>query len=117
MTDQTKARSGQISGVLLLVVGLLAGFVGGYAIGQRGAPAGPLVLDSPTATSDCPHELDPGDQDILAGFICPAPQCADPLLTCHCDIAHQIKDEVKQMLADGQSPDEVREEIRAKHKL
>ena len=117
MANETKAGAGQVNRVLLLVVGLLIGFIGGYAIGHQGAPSGAGALDAITAAADCPHELDPADRDILAGFICPATQCSDALLHCHCEIAHQIKDRVKQLLAEGKSPEEVRAEVKTKDDL
>ncbi len=113
----TRTNAMPVSSVLLLVVGLLAGFIGGYAIARQGAPATPVSYNLGSPTSDCQHELDPADRSILAGFICPAPACNDPVLDCHCDIAHQIKDRVKALLAEGKPQENVRSEIQEQYKL
>ena len=113
----TKTNAVPVSSVLLLVVGLLAGFIGGYAIARQGAPATPVSYNFGSSTSDCQHELDPADQSILEGFICPAPQCADALLTCHCETAHQIKDQVKDLLRQGNTDEEIRREIKEQYNL
>jgi hypothetical protein len=114
----TKTSSTPISGVLLLVVGILAGFIGGYAIARQGAPVSADIqtLGQPQ-TGDCPHNLEPGDRPILAGFICPAPECTDPVVDCHCELAHRIKDQVKVLLREGKSHEEIRAEIREQYKL
>ena len=113
----TKTNAVPVSSVLLLVVGLLAGFIGGYAIARQGAPATPISYNLGSPTSDCQHELDPADRSILVGFICPAPACNDAVLDCHCDIAHQIKDRVKALLAEGKPLEDVRREIQEQYKL
>jgi len=117
MANQVRPQGGQVSSILLLIVGLLAGFIGGYAISHQGATTTGSARNALTGASTCQFELDPADQDIIAGFICPAPECADPLSGCHCDIAHQIKQQVKNLLAGGVSPEDVRSQIQAEYNL
>ena len=112
-----QSRTGQVSSALLLLVGLLAGFIGGYAISHRGTPPAASALDAVAAAGNCPYELAPADRDILEGFKCPAVTCSDLLLDCHCEVAHKIKQTVKQLLAEGKSPEEVRSEVRAQYNL
>jgi len=117
VANETTVKTGQANIILLLLVGLLVGFIGGYVVGNQGAPAGAGSFDLGNPATTCPHELDPGDRHILAGFVCPAPECADQILDCHCATAHQIKDQVKQLLAEGRSPEEIRTQIQAQYKL
>jgi hypothetical protein len=117
MASQNGKSGGQVSNVLLLIVGLLAGFIGGYAIAHQGSPATGIAPNALAGASTCQYELDPADQGIIAGFICPAPECTDPLLGCHCETAHQIKQRVKNLLASGVSPDEARTQIQAEYSL
>jgi hypothetical protein len=117
MLSEQKTRGGQVNKILLLVVGLLAGFIGGYAVARHGAPATGIASGALTGSTTCQWELDPADQDIIAGFICPSPQCTDPLAGCHCETAHQVKKRVKDLLAAGKTPDEVRAEIQAEYNL
>jgi len=117
MASQVKPQGGQVSGILLLILGLLAGFIGGYAISHRGAPTTGFAPNTLSGASDCQFELAPADQGIIAGFICPAPECTDPLLGCHCETAHQIKQRVKNLLASGVSPEVARSQIQAEYNL
>lgn len=114
---ESKSTAGPVSGVLLLIVGLLAGFIGGYAIARQGAPATPVTSNTLNPAANCQHALDPADRPVLTGIICPSPECTDPLLDCHCDIAHQIKDRAKELLAQGKSHEEVRREIKLQYDL
>ncbi len=117
MTQQ-KASFFQANSVLLLVVGLLAGFIGGYAFSRQGAPVQqPPTLTANPSTANCPHQLDPGDQHIIAGLQCPDPGCTQQIGVCHCDRCHQIEDRVKVLLADGVDPEQVREQIIAEFNL
>ena len=117
MTNQTKAQAPRANTLLFLLVGLLVGFIAGYAISRQGAPPGTTAIDAASVSARCPHELDAGDRHILEGFICPSPQCTDPVLDCHCETAHRIKDRVKQLLAEGKPPEEVREEVKEQYKM
>lgn len=117
MTNQTKAKTPPVNSLLLLFVGLLVGFIAGYAISHQGAPPGTAAIDAASRSASCPHELAAGDRHILEGFICPSPQCTDPVLDCHCETAHQIKDRVKQLLAEGKPPEEVRAEVKEQYKM
>ncbi|MEW5702735.1 MAG: hypothetical protein AB1792_10970 [Candidatus Zixiibacteriota bacterium] len=107
MNSRTQSRSSTPNLVLVLALCLLVGFIGGYLFGQRG----PISSGTMTAQGPCPHELGPEDEYIIAGFSCPAPACQDPLLTCHCDEAHQIKDRIKQELGQGKDGTEIRAEL------
>jgi hypothetical protein len=110
---QGKASFFQANGVLLLVVGILAGFIGGYAFSRAGAPAQPvtpLTLNTGGAVN-CPHTLDPGDQEIIAGLQCPDPACTQQVGVCHCDRCHAIEDRVKVLLGDGVARDQIRQQI------
>jgi len=106
-----------VSSALLFLVGLMAGFVGGYAISHRGAPPAAAALDAVTRATADPYALAPADRDIIEGFKCPAPMCSDLILDCHCDTANRIKQTVKQLLSEGKSPEEVRSEVRAQFNL
>ena len=107
MTDSTTAPSGSINLLLVLTAALLLGFLGGFLVGQRG----PISAATTTVAGPCPNELDPADAYIIAGFICPAPACQDQLSSCHCDIAHKVKDQVKQELGQGKAGSEVRHDL------
>ena len=103
------------SGILLLIVGLLAGFVGGYAVARHGMPAAPARYDLGTQATTCPHALDPEDAPVLEGLVCPSPGCNNLLLNDHCAVGHNIQDHVKQLLRDGKSHEEARQEIIAEY--
>lgn len=97
---------------LLLVLGILLGFLGGIFVGQRGPMA---VSTGALAQGPCPHELASVDEYIIAGLICPIPPCTDPLLTCHCDGAHEIKNRIKQELGQGKDGLVIREELKIQY--
>ena len=79
--------------LLILTVALLIGF----ASGLLAARSGPLTARvATTVINRCPHTLDINDEYILAGFICPNPADLIPLSGCHCTLAHQIMDRVKE---------------------
>jgi hypothetical protein len=107
MTTGTPDRPSPLNLLLVLILSLLVGFISGYLFGQRG----PISAGTVTAQGPCPHELGPEDEYIIAGWSCPAPACQDPLLTCHCELAHQIKDRVKQELGQGKDGTEIRAEL------
>jgi hypothetical protein len=115
MAEKTSTRGTPISSILLLIVGLLTGFIGGYAIARQGAPATPVTFNSGNQTANCPHALDAADAPVLEGLICPAPNCSDPVLTCHCATAHQIQDQAKALLAEGKTHEEARQAIVAQY--
>lgn len=56
----------------------------------------------------CKFELQPGDHYLLAGRACPGPDCKTELLKCHGGPAHRVKEMVKEMLAEGKHPNEIR---------
>lgn len=104
-------KSGSANTVLMALVGLLLGFIGGYFVGQRTAPAGAgtMIAGQPGAVS-CPHTLESKDQWIIAGFRCPGTEDSQvALLGCHCNIAHAIEDRVKAELAGGKTGQQVRD--------
>ncbi|HUU46760.1 MAG TPA: hypothetical protein VM118_13605 [Acidobacteriota bacterium] len=107
MTPPAETRTGSINLALVLVASLLLGFVGGYLVGQRG----PIPAVMRTATAGCPHDLDPSDAYIVAGFICPNPAHQDLLINCHCEIAHALKDRIKQELSEGKDGTQIRREL------
>ena len=96
---------------LVLVVSLLIGGIAGYMVGQRGR----FGARTATAQGPCPHELSPADAYIIAGFTCPAPICQDLLADCHCELAHEIKDRVKQELGQGKDGTTIRAELIAQY--
>jgi hypothetical protein len=104
-------KSNSVNVILMALVGLLVGFIGGYFVGQRSAPAGGASLATNTAgTLNCPHTLETKDQWIIAGFRCPGTEDAQvALLGCHCNIAHAIEDRVKAELAGGKTGQQVRD--------
>ncbi len=112
MANTTKTPA---SGVLLLIVGLLIGFIGGYAISRQGAPATPVTYNLNTQTNTCPHALDAADAPVLEGLICPSPGCNNLLLNDHCAVGHSIQDRAKQLLRDGKTHEEARQEIVAEY--
>jgi hypothetical protein len=104
-------KSGSVNVVLMALVGVLVGFIGGYFIGQRSAPAGAgTVAAGAASTVNCPHQLDAKDQWIIAGFRCPGTEDAQvALLGCHCAVAHAIEDRVKAELTAGKTGQQVRD--------
>jgi len=106
-----------MNAVLLVVVGLLVGFIGGYLVGQSFQPAttaGTQTAAGTTAT--CPHALDVKDAWIVAGFRCPGTADAQILLSdCHCPTSHGIEDRVKSELANGKTGDQIRQEFIAEY--
>jgi hypothetical protein len=108
MSENAGRKSGSLNLALVMVLGLLAGFIGGYMVGQHGPIA---VTADPGVAPPCPFELSAADEYIIAGFSCPAPVCQDPLLTCHCDEAHEIKTKIKQELGQGKDGSVIREEL------
>jgi len=104
-------KSGSVNVVLMALVGLLVGFIGGYFIGQRSAPAGAgMALTGAAGTVACPHTLESQDQWIIAGFRCPGTDdMQTALLGCHCAVAHALEDRVKAELAGGKTGQQVRD--------
>lgn len=104
---------GGMNALLLVVVGILVGFIGGYLVGQNfqtGAPAG--VQATAGGAVNCPHALDIKDAWILAGFRCPGTADSQVLLTdCHCPTSHGIEDRVKSELANGKPGQQIRQEL------
>ena len=97
---------------LILTVALLIGF----ASGLMAARSGPLTARvATTVINRCPHTLDINDEYILAGFICPNPADLIPLSGCHCTLAHQIMDRVKEELGHGIEGAEIRRTIEAEY--
>jgi hypothetical protein len=108
-------KSTPVNAVLIGLVGILIGFIGGYWIGQSRAPAGAGqtgFFGQQTGAVTCPHELDPEDVSVIAGFRCPGTDDAQILLNdCHCAVAHGIKDLIKSELAAGKTHEEIRAQI------
>ncbi|HWO57399.1 MAG TPA: hypothetical protein VNN55_07525 [bacterium] len=105
-------KGGSVNVVLMAVVGLLIGFIGGYFVGQRTAPAGAGMAAGAGTTATCPHQLDVKDQWIIAGFRCPGTEDSQvALLGCHCNVAHAIEDRVKSELAAGKTGQQIRDEL------
>ncbi|HEX9750862.1 MAG TPA: hypothetical protein VGB22_06220 [candidate division Zixibacteria bacterium] len=112
MDDTQPGQQGGVNLALVLVVSLLLGFVGGFLFGQNGPAAAGVAT---TVINRCPHTLDLEDQYILAGFKCPNPADQVPLNGCHCMLAHQIMDRVKDELGQGKSGSEIRREIETEY--
>ena len=111
MAAAAKSR-GSINLALVLVAALLAGFVGGFLFGQRGpVPA----VTTQAVTQGCPHDLDPADRYIIAGFQCPNPGDLIALQDCHCNLAHQIKDWIKDELSKGKDGREIRQSLQTRY--
>ena len=110
MSESTN-ESPAINLYLVLATALLLGFVGGYLFGQRG----PFEAATQTVAGPCPNELDPADAYIIAGFVCPAPACQDQMSECHCEIAHKVKDQVKQELGQGKIGSLVRTDLQKQY--
>ena len=107
-------KAGSVNTILMAVVGLLIGFIGGYFIGQRSAPTVAQMAGQTTAGTPlfCPHDLEPKDQWVLAGYRCPATDTAQvALVMCHCNLSHSIHDKVKSELAAGRTGQQIRTEL------
>jgi hypothetical protein len=96
---------------LVLILGLLVGGIAGFVVAQGGR----FGAQTKTAQGPCPHELSPEDAYIIAGFTCPAPICQDLLADCHCELAHEIMDRVKQELGQGKDGTTIRAELIAQY--
>ena len=112
MSPPTDKPSGSINPALVLLASLLVGFSGGYLVGQRGPIA---AVSMQAVVRGCPHQLDPADQYIIAGFQCPNPADMRPLQDCHCDLAHQIKDWIKEELSKGKDGPEIRRALEERY--
>ncbi len=103
----------KVNTALMLIVGLLVGFIGGYLIGQTnpgGIPAASVA--SQTGATQCPHALAEQDRWILAGFRCPGSDALQAALAdCHCVVAHGIQDRVKSELEAGRTGEQIRQEL------
>jgi hypothetical protein len=108
MPENARRESGPVNLLLVALLGVLVGSIGGYMVGQHGPIA--VTADSGVAPP-CPFELSAADEYIIAGFSCPAPACQDPLHSCHCDMAHEIKTKIKQELGQGKDGAAIREEL------
>ena len=111
-------KSNAVNAVLMALVGLLVGFIGGYLIGQ----SRPQQVVEGTLASQvgqpvkCPHDLEPKDAWIEAGFRCPNTDTVQILLSdCHCPVAHALKDRIKAELSQGKTGQEVRAELIAEY--
>ncbi len=95
---------------LLLLVGILSGFIAGYLVGQQGRlesiPATVVALDSAIA---------PENDWIVDGLTCPAPGCMNPLQSCQSDISRRIRNWVNEQLRAGRSGHDIRQEIITTH--
>ena len=112
MPEESRGRSAPLNLILITILGVLIGGIGGFILGQRGPIA--VTADPGIAPPD-PFALSVQDEYIIAGFSCPAPACQDPLLTCHCNEANEIKSSIKQELAQGKEGSVVREEMIQKY--
>lgn len=106
-------NAAKVNTALMLIVGLLVGFIGGYLIGQNnpgGIPSGSVATQ--TGAVQCPHALAPADRWILAGFRCPGTDSLQAaLVDCHCPVAHGIQDRVKSELELGHTGERIRQEL------
>ena len=110
--NQSHAQSSfPVSLPLVLIASIMVGFVGGYLFGQQG----PIAASTQTTTGPCPNELDPADAYIIAGFVCPAPACQDQMSACHCEIAHDVKNQVKQELGQGKEGSRIRADLQQQY--
>ena len=107
--------------VLLLLVGVLAGGIAGFFVGQANVPPVPTVVGSalPLNLNDV---LALENVWIVEGFTCPMPDCQNPLTTCQGELPRRIRDWVNVQLAAGRSGQELRDEVirthgQALHKL
>lgn len=109
-------RSSAINATLVALVGLLIGFIGGYLIGQSRPQVPANTLTSQTTPVKCPHDLEPKDAWIEAGFRCPGTDTVQVLLSdCHCPVAHALKDRIKAELAQGKPGQEIRQGLIAEY--
>ena len=107
-------KGNPINAILMALVGLLVGFIGGYLIGQsRPQPVAQLAtVAGQNAPVNCPHDLEPQNAWIEAGFRCPATDTVQVLLSdCHCAVAHALKDRIKADLSQGKQGAEIRQSL------
>jgi cytochrome c-type biogenesis protein CcmH/NrfF len=109
------SKNPPVNAILMVLVGLLIGFIGGYFIGRSNAlPAATIATQATQA--ECPHSLAQADRYVLAGFRCPGTDASQVLLLdCHCPTAHGIMDQCKSELAAGKSGEVIREEVMQQH--
>ena len=112
MSPSARKPSASVNLTLVLAASLLVGFIGGYLFGLGGPIA---AVTTQAVARGCPHDLDPADQYIIAGFQCPNPADMRPLQDCHCDLAHQIKDWVKEELSKGKDGPEIRRALEERY--
>ena len=98
----------RVNGVLLVLVGLLAGLIVGYAIGAKMAPSNANILTQTTARNDV---IPPDNAWIVDGLTCPMVGCTNPLAICQSDIARSIRIWVNGQLALGRPGEDIRAEI------
>lgn len=97
-----------VSPPLMLVFSLLLGGIAGFVVGQ----GGPIASSVNVQTGTDPTLLSPLDEYIIAGFRCPSPACPTcELKTCECEQSQQIREKVKQELAQGKDGTVIRQEL------
>ncbi|HUU45928.1 MAG TPA: hypothetical protein VM118_09360 [Acidobacteriota bacterium] len=97
---------------LVFLVGLLAGVIIGYAVGE---PDGVRPVARGAITVQFNDVLAPENAWIVEGFICPMPNCTNPLLTCPGELSRRIRDWVNSQLQLGRPGQAIRAEIVEKH--
>ena len=96
---------------VIIIVAMGVGFFGGYLVyGERGGTI-PIAYQPHVGTGPCPHDLSAADQPIIAGMMCPGEGFTTLRQNCHCQTAHTIKDDVKRMLADKMTPEQIRTKL------
>jgi hypothetical protein len=112
MSETGAGKPGSINLGLVLSASILLGFAAGYIVGQQG----PIAATAPvTQVQGCPHDLDPSDEYIIAGFMCPNPADQVLLINCHCELAHQTKDWIKEELSKGRDGPEIRQALEERY--
>ena len=110
MTSMTgRARANRY---LVFLVGLLAGVIIGYALGESYAGSPGAGRQTTVESGDI---LAPENAWIVEGFTCPMPNCRNPLLVCPGELSRRIRIWVNMQLQTGRSGDAIRAEIIEKH--
>ncbi len=100
--------SGNINKVLVVLVGLLAGLITGYAIGHKTYPTNRAAMSQTFQRNEV---IAAENAWIVDGLTCPMPGCTNPLSICQSDIARSIRVWVNEQLKLGRPGEDIRSEI------
>ena len=96
---------------IIIVAAMGVGFFGGYLFYGVRDGITPIAHQHQAGATPCPHELSVADQPIIAGLMCPGEGFTTLLQVCHCQTAHTIKDDVKRMLGEKMTSEQIRTKL------